>query len=381
MTTVLLNGQMVELPDSPLKSGGQARVFAVPSQPDTVVKLYREPPGAEQERRLARMLAMAPLGGRDQHLQQPPELAWPTALARDTDGAFIGYAMRRFGEPDHLPLTALFSLRGRLRYQADWGFLLGVGWNLAFMTMRMHAERLVVGDFSSNNVVVDYRGFVTFLDCDTIAFTDGRSGEYFPCLLQTADYCAPERFRGEPATEATDNFALAVLIYQLLTCGNHPFGGVPRDGEGEETIQDNIAAGSSYLITPEKVVVPRHLVEPRVLPPALLDLARRAFGPGASDPAARPRAVEWRNALHLERAQVRQCPDIPEHSYSSHLQDCPWCIRVAAGAQDLFRPQPSRPVTTPPEPVPVRSSHTRLLVAIPLIIAVLYLLLFVLFHL
>src|SRR5262249_31054372 len=154
-----------------------------------------------------------------------------------------------FSEPDHVPLLALFTRSGRLRMfpeRADWRFLLGVAQNLAFMTARLHHQRLVIGDFSSNNVVVDRDGFITVLDCDSIDFTDPDTGEHFPCLMRTADYCAPELLNGAPATVASDDFALAVLIYQLITCGNHPFGGVPHNSDADSTIKDNIAAGSSY---------------------------------------------------------------------------------------------------------------------------------------
>lgn len=354
---VLLNGETVALADEPLKSGGQAAVFPVQGRDRVVVKIYREPQGPEQERRLENMLKMAPLGGRPTHQSQPPELAWPTALARSPGGTFLGYAMPRFGEPDHVQLVGLFTRSTRLRLfpeQADWRFLLGVSWNLAFMTARMHHENLVVGDFSSNNVVVDREGFITFLDCDSIAFTAPATSEYFPCLMQTADYCAPERQKAGPATPATDDFALAVLVYQLLTAGNHPFGGVPRDSDSESTVKDNIAASCSYVVRPDRVVIPRSVIDPKVLPPALLDLARAAFGPGAEDPAARPKAQDWLQALDQERARVRVCTASPRHTYGSHLPGCPWCARTAVTGHDLFNAtSPSRPGTMPQTSAPL----------------------------
>jgi DNA-binding helix-hairpin-helix protein with protein kinase domain len=362
---ILLDGDAVTLADRPLKGGGQAAVYPVLAHNGTVVKLYREPPGAAQERRLERMLTMAPLGGRPMHQTQPPELAWPTALARGLDGEFLGYAMPRFGEPEHVQLVGLFTRSLRLRLfpgRGDWKFLLGVGWNLAFMTARMHHEGLVIGDFSSNNVVVDRAGFVTFLDCDSIAFTDQATGEYFPCLMHTADYSSPERQRGGPATPESDNFALAVLIFQLLTGGNHPFGGVPRESDSETTVKDNIAASCSYVVRPESVVVPRTVVDPLVLPPALLGLARRAFGPGVDDPTGRPTAQEWLQALDAERAHVRICAARPLHTYGSHLNACPWCARAATTGQDLFNMPPPRDPTVPPpgaQSMPTRVGTTR----------------------
>ncbi|WP_436775778.1 protein kinase domain-containing protein [Yinghuangia sp. YIM S09857] len=342
------------------KGGGQAAVYPLADRPGTVVKLYREPQGPDQERRVERMLNLTPLGGRPTNTSQPPELAWPTAVVRGVDGEFLGYAMRRFGEPEHVPLIGLFTRAQRLRCfppRTDWRFLLGVCWNLAFMTARMHHEGLVIGDFSSNNIVVDGNGFVTLLDCDSIAFTDPASGEHFPALMQTADYSAPERQAGGPATRHTDNFALAVLIYQLLTVGNHPFGGVPHGSSSDSTIKDNIAASCSYVVHPEAVTTPRNMIEPTVLPPSLLALARQAFGPGVHQPDSRPSAEDWLRALDSERSRVETCPARPRHTYGFHLTTCPWCTRTRATGQDPFNlPPPRPPLPTPPPTTPPPTS-------------------------
>ncbi|MFF7839849.1 hypothetical protein ACFZC6_13655 [Streptomyces ossamyceticus] len=351
---VFLDGKAVTLAEQPLKGGGQAAVFPVEGDAGIVVKIYRDPPGPDQERRLARMLTMSPLAARPTDANQPPELAWPTAMARGTNGEFLGYAMRRFGEPQHVQLVGLFTRVQRLKLfpdRADWRFLLGVAWNLAFMTARMHYDNLVIGDFSSSNVVVDGNGFVTFLDCDSIAFTDPATGELFPCLMHTTDYSAPERQAGGPATRQSDDFALAVLVYQLLTAGNHPFGGVPHESTSESTVKDNIAASISYVVRPEMVIIPRGTVDPSVLPPELLTLARTAFGPGVQTPTARPPAEAWLRALDKERGQVRSCTVRPLHTYGSHLPTCPWCTRVSVTGHDVFNgPRPATVPGTPPTP-------------------------------
>ncbi|MFJ6901128.1 hypothetical protein [Streptomyces hokutonensis] len=357
--TVHLDGKPVILAELPLKGGGQAAVFPVEGDDTIVVKLYRDRPGPDLERRLARMLTMSPLAARPTDANQPPELAWPTAIARGPDDTFLGYAMRHFGEPQHVQLVGLFTRAQRLRLfpdRADWRFLLGVSWNLAFMTARMHYEGLVIGDFSSSNVVVDANGFVTFLDCDSIAFTDPGTGEHFPCLMHTTDYSSPERQSGAAATPESDNFALAVLIYQLLTAGNHPFGGVPHDSTSESTVKDNIAASVSYVVRPEAVVIPRGTVDPSVLPPGLLTLAHTAFGPGVHAPAARPTPEVWLRALDQERSRVQACPTRPLHTYGSHLPTCPWCTRAAVTGHDVFNPPVRQPVPVPVPPVAVPES-------------------------
>lgn len=368
--TVFLDGRPVVLAELPLKGGGQAAVFPVEGDHGIVVKIYRDPPGPDQERRLARMLAMSPLAARPTDASQPPELAWPTGVARGPGGEFLGYAMRRFGEPEHVQLVGLFTRAQRLKLfpeRADWRFLLGVAWNLAFMTARMHHDHLVIGDFSSSNVVVDANGFVTFLDCDSIAFTDPATGELFPCLMHTTDYSAPERQTGGPATRASDDFALAVLIYQLLTAGNHPFGGVPRDSASESTVKDNIAASCSYVVRPELVTIPRGTIDPSVLPPGLLTLAKAAFGPGVLAPGARPPAEAWLRALDEERRRVKVCTARPLHTFGSHLPTCPWCTRAAVTGHDVFNgPAAPAPVPRPygEEPAPSPYAAVKALVAV-----------------
>jgi DNA-binding helix-hairpin-helix protein with protein kinase domain len=152
-----------------------------------------------------------------------------------------------------------------------------------------------------------------------------------------------------------------VLIYQLLTGGNHPFGGVPHDSDSQSTVKDNIAASCSYVVRPERVVVPRGVIDPAVLPPALLELARAAFGPGAEDPAARPKAEDWLKALDQERTRARVCPAWPRHTYGSHLTACPWCARAAATGQDPFNATPPPVVVVSPPP---QSRQTARIVAI-----------------
>ncbi|CBG70502.1 MULTISPECIES: hypothetical protein [Streptomyces] len=349
--TVFLDGKRVTLAELPLKGGGQAAVYPVEGDTGIVVKIYRDTPGPDQERRLARMLTMSPLAARPTDASQPPELAWPTAIARGTNGEFLGYAMRRFGEPQHVQLVGLFTRVQRLKLfpdRADWRFLLGVAWNLAFMTARMHYDDLVIGDFSSSNVVVDANGFVTFLDCDSIAFTDPVTGELFPCLMHTTDYSSPERQAGGPATRQSDDFALAVLVYQLLTAGNHPFGGVPHESASESTVKDNIAASCSYVVRPERVTIPRGTIDPSVLPTELLTLARAAFGAGVENPDARPKAEAWLRALDKERGEVRACTVRPLHTYGSHLPTCPWCTRAAVTGHDVFNGPGAASVPVPP---------------------------------
>ncbi|MFD9904871.1 hypothetical protein [Streptomyces sp. NPDC059063] len=346
---VLLGGRPVVLVDPPLGSGLEAAVYPVEGADDLVVKVYHQPEAA-REHRVQRMLALNPLAGRPVEGGQPPELAWPVGLVHGTDGTFLGYGMGRFAGPEHVQLMALFNREQRLRRfppETDWRFLLGVCWNLAFMTARLHHEGLVIGDFSAKNVVVDQRGYATFLDCDSIGFTDRTTGALFPATLHTPDYAAPERLRGAPGSVSSDDFALAVLVYQVLSAGYHPFGGVPRDSEDDVQISDNIEHSRSFVVRPESVFTPPGVLDPTVLPPAVLGLARQAFGPGVDDTARRPTSQQWLTALDDSRAEgaVTICPRRPRHAHAAHLTSCPWCDRAEATGHDAFNPRQPTPPT------------------------------------
>ncbi|MFI9544111.1 protein kinase [Streptomyces sp. NPDC052016] len=373
MHKVYIDGEPTSLEEEPLASGGQAAVHAVVGQPQRVVKIYHDAPGPEQQRRLTSMIRMSPLTGRATDGRQAAELAWPAALARDAEGAIVGYAMQRFDQPGHVPLAALFDRRSRaalFRPELDWRFLLGVAWNLAYLTVRLHSEGIVVGDFSARNIVVDRDGFVTFLDCDSMSFDDPDDGTHFPSEMHTPAYSAPERFTRGTASRASDSFALSVCVFQLLTGGTHPFAGHPKDARSVSiSMRSRISGGISYVNQPERVVVPRGTVAPGVLPPALFALAQRTFATAPPDPAARPTAVEWFEALEATRNTVSSCGNRTHHTYASHLSSCPWCERLAQQYPDLFesapvpqprtfadtspgRTDPPLPRPTPPPPTP-----------------------------
>ncbi|MEF9885600.1 hypothetical protein [Streptomyces sp. P9-A4] len=344
LSLALGDGTRVTRVPKPLGMGGQGSVWRLNERADLAAKIYDRIPDGAQLRRLTAMLRADPLAGERLAPGQPPMLVWPVDTI-EAAGSAIGYGMPYLDPAAHTQLSGLLQKPVRLRRfegRAHWKFLLAVASNLAYMTAELHQQGFVVGDLSSANAVVDGNGYVTFLDCDSFAFTDKLTGESFGCEVFTDDYASPERQRGEPPTRQADDFALAVLVYQLVTGGNHPFDGAPLYGAPEATRKDNIVSGTSFLVDPDRVRVPAQLLAPEVLPPRLVELARRTFGPGMRDPRRRPSSAVWLDALDEARETVVQCADVPDHHYGGHLTACPWCGRRAAGQPDPFVAGPRR---------------------------------------
>ncbi len=87
-----------------------------------------------------------------------------------------------------------------------------------------HRNLIVHRDLKPSNILVDRDGLPKLLDFGIAKLTTDAG----PALTQTGqraltpEYAAPEQFRGEPVTTATDVYALGVLLYELLL-GRRPF--------------------------------------------------------------------------------------------------------------------------------------------------------------
>jgi DNA-binding helix-hairpin-helix protein with protein kinase domain len=317
-----------------LGEGGQGYVYALDDDPDLVIKVFKRP----TEEMSARLRALAWQGQRVTGSSLAQTVAWPVELIDNADGEVGGYLMRRYSMPAYHRLETLFTpiTRQEAFPSADWKFLAGVARNIASVVASLHNDpaMFVVGDLAPANVVIDGKGYVTLLDSDSMQFTDLRTREVFPSTAVTANYAPPElQELSFPRSAFTDNFALAVIVLQLLLCGEHPFYGQPADG-GESLIADNIREARSHLLTDGMVRLPPQALNAQVLPAEIQVMAVRTFREGRLDLRQRPEARQWIGALDRAITSAGKCS--AGHTFNTSYGECPWCERLALRLPDPF---------------------------------------------
>jgi serine/threonine-protein kinase len=134
---------------------------------------------------------------------------------------------------------------------------------------RAHASGVVHRDVKPANLLLDREDNVHVSDFG-IASTTGDDTLTAPgTVLGTAGYLAPEQARGEPATAASDRYALGVVAFELLT-GRRPYAGDTPTTEAFAHLHADVP--SAVALDP-------------TLPVRVDEVFRRAL---AKDPAGRP---------------------------------------------------------------------------------------------
>jgi serine/threonine-protein kinase len=115
-----------------------------------------------------------------------------------------------------------------------------------------HASGIVHRDVKPANLLLDDDDCVKVADFGIASAAHLASFTETGTVLGTAGYLAPEQARGETATPASDNYALAVVAFELLT-GGRPFERESSTAEAMAHVSDPIppASARNAELTPE----------------------------------------------------------------------------------------------------------------------------------
>ena len=317
-----------------LGRGGEGAVYDIAGKPGSVAKIYAKPPDREKAEKITAMVGMAT--GRLTALA-----AWPTATLHHPGGALAGFVMPKLA--GHRPVFQVYGPKLRLKQfpKADWRFLVHTAGNVARAFGAMHASGLVIGDVNHGNLFVAADATVRFIDADSMQVAQGK--RHWPCEVGVSTHQPPEMqglasYRGVVRTPNHDNFGLAVLVFQLLCMGRHPFSG-RYAGPGEPPDIERAITESRYAYSADtartQMSPPPGSLPVSALPGALRGMFEAAFAPGAVR-GGRPSAEQWATELATLGRSLTQCGANAAHWFAPAAAACPWCEVEARSGVVLF---------------------------------------------
>ena len=313
---------------SQIGRGGEGAVFACPDDYNTVAKIYHEPIDTEKAEKLQWMA--------ENHDDQLLKVAaWIVDTLYDRpNGNVVGFLMPNVRAKE---IHELYSLKSRRVHfpEATWQFLVHTATNVARAFYSLHKNGHIMGDVNHGNCVVLKDGTVKLIDCDS--YSVSRGDFRYRCEVGVATHLAPE-LQGKDLSEverqtAHDNFGLAVIIFQLLFLGRHPFAGNylgSEDKSLEDCIREQRFAYGERAVT-RNVKQPPGTLSLNAISPRLATMFERAFLT-----LKRPEPREWIEALEDLSESLKQCSLHIGHYYYQDLYACPWCALESQTGLMLF---------------------------------------------
>ncbi|WP_428244212.1 protein kinase domain-containing protein [Gynuella sp.] len=354
--------ETIRHPAKPLNQGADGAIFASTDR-RYALKVYHHPDkDRNREHKIWQMIEHTPPA------QQGVTFAWPLAVLKTHKGKFVGYLMPLLNFEHEVQLEQLLSARARQQsgLPESYLFRLNAAIELVRCVEALHRSGHAIIDFKPVNVMVNRRtAAISIVDCD--GFFIRGSHDQFPGHQYTAGYIAPEahnhKLPPNQLDQAQDLFALAVIVFQLLNNGIHPFQGVPKPGSKLPT--DNQARISAALypygeqshpqIDPSPWSIHRHFPVNlrRALESSLVSQTRHS-------------AQQWLQLMEALREHICQCQKTADHYYWGN--ECPHCQQNAGQTQQLaatakaaarrkprkptIKTRPTRHTTAQPTPPP-----------------------------
>lgn len=322
-----------DLENTPFASGGEGSIFSIVGNDKIVGKIYHD--HIDTSSREKKIVAMVKTPPDSSVLNQ---IAWPIDALFDSKGKFKGFLMDRLQIGSDLNEIYEYGPSSKYR-DVSWGNKIIIAKNLCAVLNAVHAVGHTCGDLNPRNISVNpNNGHVIFVDTDSYHINDGIN--LYRCVVGMPEYLPPEiqtKMKQNDLAHCklptfsfyTDNFALALHIFQLLFNGVHPF--ACRCLPSQKSIvrpepSENIVNGSSpFFKKVPGVDIPANAPDISILPNELQLLFKRAFVDGINKPDVRPKPEEWFNALEKLEKELKQCKTNHSHEYLKTLKSCPWC--------------------------------------------------------
>jgi DNA-binding helix-hairpin-helix protein with protein kinase domain len=305
-----------------LGKGGEGSVFAIEGHSQLAAKLYHKDKAADRAEKISAMTSAR------WHVAAT-NVAFPIEPLFDQTKHFLGFTMRRVG--GHHPIHNLYSPTSRktsFPKTNSFPFLLRTAANIARALADVHRTGCVVGDINHSGILIADDATSTLIDCDS--FQAKTASKLFLCKVGVPEFTPPElqgkRFDQLPRTTNHDSFGLAIIIFNLLFMGRHPFAGTFL-GRGDmplETAIEQFRFAYSVRKTETKMAPPPGVPLLTDIPLEMRDAFETAFGHvGAT--VGRPKPADWVRLIESAEKQVTQCKSNAAHHYFNSALACAWC--------------------------------------------------------
>lgn len=310
-----------------LGEGAQGVVYNEASD-KFLIKLYKKSNSIQQKNRMNKLRWL---------IQQdyPDQFIRPIDLIEEP---YIGYIMEKVQE--HTSLNKLLVPSRDVSfsewYNKETGGLrrrLFLGYKIAMQFALLHDSNRAYCDISGSNIMVNQDpsiASVCMIDIDNIYIPGGDSGN----VLGTSRYMAPEIMNKQLSPDIfTDDYSLAVILFELLRVGHPYVGDMVEDGTPEQQTQAYLGlypyeddpeedSNRSSQMLPIDVVTSNNL----------RDLFRKTFVDGKENRMERASARDFAIACLEASNRVMKCPACGcwhmAKVNSKKQYTCPWCDDV-----------------------------------------------------
>lgn len=205
--------------ENEINSGGEGTIFKLKNQ-----KIYKEFHNSDSkiQEKLNRMML------RNINLDT---ICTPDELVEE-NGKVIGYTMKNI-EGTNLKNFLLLTSMGKKEIKRS--NLVNIAIQIASSFNYIHSKRILVGDVSDNNILIDKNLNINLIDCDSFQV------DKFLCEVGTDEFTPVEmmgqNFKTTARTLNNEYFSLGVLLFKILIPGRHPFT-VTNGGSAIENIKN-----------------------------------------------------------------------------------------------------------------------------------------------
>ena len=206
-------------------AGGEGTVYEFRQDPNFIIKIYKDSiinnPSKTDDLK-QRIIAMF----QKKQCQKMDFIAWPLMPVFNKNRQIIGFVMRKV---HGVSMRSLFGTKNIQKHFPGWDRLnlIEVAIDFVKKVKLLQKYGVQINDFNPDNFLIDRNGKVQFIDCDSFQITDQNNKVHITRTFYPS-HCAPELLNNKsalahPRNEHHLEFGTAIIIFNILMCGLHPY--------------------------------------------------------------------------------------------------------------------------------------------------------------